>query len=236
MCRTHGASTPCARSDGERLREPVAARGEDVADELDRAAATEPPVRAQRRAACPRATRARCRARRRRGRRSAGTTRPRRATPRPARRRSPRSSGAGTWPRPRASASPSGGRCSGTRARAAPSSSASSACAAPPTQSGCQALKTSCRYPGSVSSAVRMQPAELVLALEHADAPAAAREQGRAGERVDPAADDDRVSHARARGTRRRSRARACVSRAPSRARARPRSAPRGGRARAPRP
>src|SRR4051812_32367972 len=38
------------------------------------------------------------------------------------------------------------------------SSSPSSACAAPPTQSGCQALKTSCRYPGSVSSAVRMQP------------------------------------------------------------------------------
>ena len=36
-------------------------------------------------------------------------------------------------------------------------SSPSSACAAPPTQSGCQALKTSCRNPGSVSSAVRMR-------------------------------------------------------------------------------
>src|SRR5215210_185222 len=44
-----------------------------------------------------------------------------------------------------------------SRPRAA-RSSPSSACAAPPTQSGCQALKTSCRYPGSVSSAVRMQP------------------------------------------------------------------------------
>src|SRR5437764_2690095 len=38
------------------------------------------------------------------------------------------------------------------------SSSPSSACAAPPTQSGCQALKTSCRKPGSVISAVLIAP------------------------------------------------------------------------------
>jgi hypothetical protein len=47
--------------------------------------------------------------------------------------------------------------------------------------------------------------AELGLALEHADVPAAAREQRRTRERVDAAADDDGVvlSHAPARGTRR---------------------------------
>src|SRR3954451_8547163 len=38
------------------------------------------------------------------------------------------------------------------------SSSPSSACAGPPTQSGCQALKTSWTYPGSVSSAVLIAP------------------------------------------------------------------------------
>ena len=43
------------------------------------------------------------------------------------------------------------------RPRAA-SSSASSACVAPPTQSGCQALKTSWWKPGSVSSAVLIAP------------------------------------------------------------------------------
>src|SRR6185436_5016779 len=78
--------------------------------------------------------------------------------------------------------------------------------------------------------------AELRLALEDAHAPAATRQQRGTGERVDPAADDDRVSHARARGTRRRSRARACASRAPSRARAPRRTDPRARRARAPRP
>jgi len=48
--------------------------------------------------------------------------------------------------------------------------------------------------------------AELCLAFEHADAPAGAEEEGCAGERVDPAADDDCVvvSHGRAPGTRRR--------------------------------
>ena len=48
--------------------------------------------------------------------------------------------------------------------------------------------------------------AEPVVALEHADAPARAREQRAARERVDAAADDDRVvvSHPRAPGTRRR--------------------------------
>ena len=40
------------------------------------------------------------------------------------------------------------------RARSSPSC----ACAGPPTHSGCQALNTSCRKPGSVISAVRMQP------------------------------------------------------------------------------
>src|SRR4051812_30441708 len=40
----------------------------------------------------------------------------------------------------------------------AASSSPSSACAAPPTQSGCQALKTSWRNPGSVSSSVLTAP------------------------------------------------------------------------------
>src|SRR4029078_11434931 len=39
-------------------------------------------------------------------------------------------------------------------ARSAPSC----ACTGPPTQSGCHALSTSCRKPGSVISAVRMQP------------------------------------------------------------------------------
>src|SRR5436309_5128608 len=38
------------------------------------------------------------------------------------------------------------------------SSSPSSACAAPPTHSGCQALNTSCRKPGSLSSAVLIAP------------------------------------------------------------------------------
>src|SRR3989442_4734331 len=64
----------------------------------------------------------------------------------------------------RKAASPSGKRvavgCSVfrySRPRAA-SSSPSSACAAPPTQSGCQALKTSWRKPGSVSSPVRTAP------------------------------------------------------------------------------
>ena len=49
-------------------------------------------------------------------------------------------------------------RCSGTRARARQAPSPSSACAGPPTQSGCQALKTSWWKPGSVSSAVRTAP------------------------------------------------------------------------------
>src|SRR3989442_1086971 len=40
----------------------------------------------------------------------------------------------------------------------AASSSPSSACAAPPTQSGCHALKTSCRNPASVSSSVLIAP------------------------------------------------------------------------------
>src|SRR5204862_3739886 len=40
----------------------------------------------------------------------------------------------------------------------AASSSPSSACAGPPTQSGCQALNTSWRYPSSVSSAVLIAP------------------------------------------------------------------------------
>src|SRR3954447_15408613 len=44
-----------------------------------------------------------------------------------------------------------------SRPRAA-SSSPSSACAGPPTQSGCQALNTSWTYPGSVSSAVLIAP------------------------------------------------------------------------------
>ena len=48
--------------------------------------------------------------------------------------------------------------------------------------------------------------AELVLALQHAHAPAAACKQRRAGERVDAAADDDgvEINHRRAPGTRRR--------------------------------
>ena len=48
--------------------------------------------------------------------------------------------------------------------------------------------------------------AEPVVPLEHADVPARAREQRAARERIDAAADDDRVevSHRRAPGTRRR--------------------------------
>src|SRR5215218_2571664 len=38
---------------------------------------------------------------------------------------------------------------------------------------------------------------ELVLPLQHADAPAASREQGRARQRVDPATDDDGVERPR---------------------------------------
>ena len=80
--------------------------------------------------------------------------------------------------------------------------------------------------------------AEPVVSLEHADAPARARQQRRARERVDAAPDDDRVvvSHRGACGTRRRSRAPACARRAPSPARARRPAAPPPARGRAPRP
>ena len=77
----------------------------------------------------------------------------------------------------------------------AASSSPSSACAAPPTQSGCQALNTSWRYPASVSSAVWTAPPRTSSRSRTRTSPARARQQRRAGQRVDPAPDDDRVTH-----------------------------------------
>ena len=74
------------------------------------------------------------------------------------------------------------------------SSCFSSAYAGDPVKSGCQDARTSCVNPGAVRSVdVRMQPAELVVALEDADVPAGLREQRGAGEGVDPGADEDRV-------------------------------------------
>ena len=130
---------------GEGLGEPVAAGDEHVAGELDRALPPEPPQALQ-----PEAEpvpRPQLRAEHAEGEVGGREERldARRATPRPARRRSPRSSAAGRPPRRPGRAWLSGSRCSGTRAPERASSSPSSAWAAPPTQSGCQALKTSCR-------------------------------------------------------------------------------------------
>ena len=72
-------------------------------------------------------------------------------------------------------------------------SSPSSACAAPPTHSGCQAEKTSWWKPGSVISAVLIAPPSQSFRSSTQTLQPAAREQRGAGERVDPAADDDGV-------------------------------------------
>ena len=90
---------------------------------------------------------------------------------------------------------------------AAARSSPSCACAAPPTQSGCQALKTSWWKPGSVISAVWIAPPSQSLRSSTHTRQPASREQRAARERVDAAADEDGVvvSHRRrAAGTRRR--------------------------------
>ena len=89
-----------------------------------------------------------------------------------------------------------------SRPRAA-SSSPSSACAAPPTQSGCQPEKHVVVEAGLGDLGRADAAAEPVVALEHDHVPAGAREQRAAGERVDPAPDEDDV---RLRAVRRRHR------------------------------
>ena len=63
---THGASRPCARSDANVVRQPVAARRQHVAAERREPAAAEPPVRLHAEPRRPHRTTARCRGRRRR--------------------------------------------------------------------------------------------------------------------------------------------------------------------------
>ena len=75
------------------------------------------------------------------------------------------------------------------RARSSPSC----ACAAPPTQSGCHALKTSCWKPGSVISAVLIAPPNQSLRSSTQTFQPRLRQQRGARQAVDPRPDDDRV-------------------------------------------
>src|SRR4051812_34659873 len=164
VCSTQGASRPCARSDANALS------SQSRAETSSRPAKSAAPRRPCRRTAFS-ASAAPCRdqssvpstpnARSASGKKSASSAR--HASPSPAWWRSS-SAALASAVRSRNALTPSGksvpvGRSvfrysSPWRARSSPSC----ACAAPPTQSGCQALNTSCLNPGSVISAVLIAP------------------------------------------------------------------------------
>ena len=150
-------AAPTARAGRARARRRTSSSSQSRLETSRLPANSTAPARPSRRNALQRerralpSTRARCRARRRRGRRSGRTPRARRARRRRrparggrARPRSPRRCAAGTRPRRRGRAVAVGSSVFRYSSPRAASSSPSCACAAPPTQSGCQALKTSC--------------------------------------------------------------------------------------------
>ena len=174
VCRTHGARRPCARSEAN-----VAVSQSRLVWSSSAAKAAKPARPSLRSAFAPRASPA--------GDHSSVPSTPNaRSAFGPNRSRTSGHSGPSSRAFPSAlrsrNAAPPSGKAVAvgssvfrySRPRAA-SSSPSSACAAPPTQSGCQALSTSCRKPGS-------------------------GEQRSARERVHAAADEDSVvvSHRRA--------------------------------------
>ena len=158
VCSTHGASSPCARSDA------------NVCSSQSRLVCSSSPVNAAKPLRPSRRTAFAPNARPAGDHSSVPSTPNARSAFGKKRSSTPGHSGpsslrvpvgvcaAGTRPRRPGTRSPSAARCSGTRARAPPARRRARACAAPPTQSGCHALKTSCRKPGSVISAVRIAP------------------------------------------------------------------------------
>src|SRR5829696_1351892 len=164
VCSTHGASSPCARSDAN--RSPSRSRAEARSPPLKSRIPSRPKRRyALSASAAPRFDHSSVpstpKARSALGRKSSSIRR--QASPSPAWWRSSSAAFASALRR-RNAASPSGNRVpvgcsvlrysSPCRARSSPSC----ACAAPPTQSGCHALKTSWRKPRCVISAVLIAP------------------------------------------------------------------------------